>query len=73
MYFEILTPLDVVSSGGLAFVALGLGVSGEIAVPAHDGSSTGRLISLVSIRLISSSVSTSSASWWISSLIQSVS
>ena len=44
MYFEILTLLDVGSSGGLAFVTLGLGVSGELAVPAHDDSSAGRLV-----------------------------
>ena len=44
MYFEILTLLDVGSSGGLAFVTLGLGVSCEIAVPAYDDSSTGRLV-----------------------------
>ena len=44
MYCEILTLLNVGSSGGLTFMTLGLGVSGEIAAPAHDDSSAGRLV-----------------------------
>ena len=72
MYFEILTPLDVVSSGGLAFVTLGLGVSGEIAVPAHDDSSTGRLVPPWEWQLVSSSSSVASSISLVSLLIQSM-
>ena len=74
MYFEILTPLDVVSSGGLAFVTLGLGVSGEIAVPAHDDSSAGRLVPRWERGLISSSSSSAASSTLlVALLIQAVS
>ena len=73
MYFKILTLLNVGSSGGLTFVTLGLGVSSEIAVPAHDDSSAGRLVPPWERGLISSSSSAASSTSFVALLAQAMS